>query len=590
MTLRNSLPTRSRNRLLIGVVAVAIATLFSSVATASAPSDESYVAGRAPGGGYLGIDAFPNFGNTFTNPYLIGKVLDSSGQVTQAIACKSVSDPACSKATLWQGSSLWDFCQSDSDVNCIVGVKATKAGADLPVNLGPQFPSIRSQDYAGDPSTELPPGGQTHLLSIPGAAHASGDQYLVVSNGRVQRNPGQTTFGDQISIGIYAVHVVNGSYEVSPHSTTASDYAGWPDADIGGGADTQQYCIMNDATQCAIPEALPTDVTFDLKIRVNFPVINWFSGRMQNPNIQINNVGNGVSEIDIAANPMTVPAVFGYVKKTDLPTSLQQYYASLPFPLGGEMSFSSGSGSFAQIEKTDPSTWTLLRDLNSYDQQTMDEFVMWLPLIHNSADAMQTLWTFRTMTQGGDNSCLQSNSSLGGIVSTNATMYIEGPPTFDNQTQTLDYKVAAPHFEKDGSTPFIGSYDLAIRSDVARCLYHFTSAPVKASVSIVSDSGQNEVAATTLTEHDGFIYLSAKGFEFSNPVIQVKLFQDPVATPTASPTPSPAAVPTATQSPASATKVSKKPTYITCINVQTHKLKTFISTPAGCPNHYKLKK
>ena len=590
MTLRNSLPTRSRNRLLIGVVAVAIATLFSSVATASAPTDESFVASNAPGGGYLGINASPNFLNTFTNPFLIGKVLDGSGQVTQAIACKGASDPACSKATLWQGNSLWDFCKSDADTNCIVAVKANKSGVDLPVTLGDSFPSVRSQDFAGDPASHLPPGGQTHLVSIPGAPHASGDQYLVVSNGTVERHPGQTLFDNQIALSIYAVHVVSGSYQVITHSTNAADYAGWAEAGVGGGADTSNYCIMNDFTQCAIPEALPMDVTFDVQLRVNFPVINWFSGRMQSPNIVLTDLGNGNTLLDIAASPTRVPAVFGYAKKSDLPSNLQQFYAGLPFPLGGQMAFSNGGGSFAQIEKGDPNSWSLLRDLTSYDQQTMDEFVMWLPLIHDSADAMQTLWTFRTMNGNGNNSCLQSNSSLGGIVSTNATMYIEGPPTFDNQTQTLDYKVAAPHFEKDGSTPFIGSYDLAIRSDVARCLYHFTSAPVKASVSIVSDSGQNEVAATTLTEHDGFIYLSAEGFEFSNPVIQVKLFQDPVATPTASPTPSPAVVPTATQSPASASKVSKKPTYITCINVQTHKLKTFISTPAGCPNHYKLKK
>ncbi|NBO09368.1 MAG: hypothetical protein EBV30_08490 [Actinobacteria bacterium] len=39
----------------------------------------------------------------------------------------------------------------------------------------------------------------------------------------------------------------------------------------------------------------------------------------------------------------------------------------------------------------------------------------------------------------------------------------------------LSYQVASPHFLPDGATAFKGTYNLIMRSDVARCLYKFSS-------------------------------------------------------------------------------------------------------------------
>lgn len=55
------------------------------------------------------------------------------------------------------------------------------------------------------------------------------------------------------------------------------------------------------------------------------------------------------------------------------------------------------------------------------------------------------------------------------------------------------------HFLPDGSTLATGTYDLVMRSEVARCLYGFSSAPVSASVSITG-SDQTSVATTLVNE------------------------------------------------------------------------------------------
>ena len=74
---------------------------------------------------------------------------------------------------------------------------------------------------------------------------------------------------------------------------------------------------------------------------------------------------------------------------------------------------------------------------------------------------------------------------------------------------------------------FKGSYDLAIRSDVARCLYGFSNAPIRASVSVLSSDGSTQdVASELVTEKNGWMTLSAKNFTFSQPTIKVKLLQD----------------------------------------------------------------
>jgi hypothetical protein len=62
---------------------------------------------------------------------------------------------------------------------------------------------------------------------------------------------------------------------------------------------------------------------------------------------------------------------------------------------------------------------------------------------------------------------------------------------------------------------------------VARCLYGFSNAPIRASVSVLSSDGSTQdVASELVTEKNGWMTLSAKNFTFSAPTIKVKLMQD----------------------------------------------------------------
>jgi hypothetical protein len=100
--------------------------------------------------------------------------------------------------------------------------------------------------------------------------------------------------------------------------------------------------------------------------------------------------------------------------------------------------------------------------------------------------------------------------------------YEGGSPSF--QDGSLNYKVTGMHYMSDGTSLVTGTYDLVMRSEVARCLYGFSSAPISATISITG-SEQNLVATTIVSEKDGWLKLAAYGFNFSSPVIKIKVSQ-----------------------------------------------------------------
>ena len=162
------------------------------------------------------------------------------------------------------------------------------------------------------------------------------------------------------------------------------------------------------------------------------------------------------------------------------------------------------------------------------------------------------------------NGCFNSGSGIKGIVTTNSTTYSEGPPTFSEGF--LNYKVASAHFNPDG-TEFKGTYNLVIRSDVARCLYKFSSAPLSASIQVVTDNGEPSVSTTLFGERNGWVELAAYNFEFSSPTVRVKLEQEASVGNKLSPT------------------VSVKKSSITCLKGKS--VKKVTAQKPKCPTGYK---
>jgi hypothetical protein len=163
---------------------------------------------------------------------------------------------------------------------------------------------------------------------------------------------------------------------------------------------------------------------------------------------------------------------------------------------------------------------------SAFSTEAFEQIKLWTGFLKDTASAMPTQWSVRTLSYGemqNAPACIKNGVGVTGIVATNASAYSEGPPAFDSATSTLNYKVAALHFEKDGVTPFVGQYNLILRSDIANCLYGVSDATAEVAVSVAGEDGVAKAATTAFTLSNGWFSFSAKGFTHSAPTIKVKL-------------------------------------------------------------------
>jgi hypothetical protein len=92
-----------------------------------------------------------------------------------------------------------------------------------------------------------------------------------------------------------------------------------------------------------------------------------------------------------------------------------------------------------------------------------------------------------------------------------------------------------------------------------------------------------------VSERNGWLYLSANGFNYSSPTVRVKLTQEaPAPAPTPTPTPEPTPTVTATPTPTpTVTTAPVKKTTITCVKGKV--VKKVTSVKPVCPKGYKKK-
>jgi hypothetical protein len=329
-------------------------------------------------------------------------------------------------------------------------------------------------------------------------------------------------------------------------------------------------CAVMGVGVCGVQFTLPTDIRFGVEMQSTVFPIKWSHGRLDAP-IVSTKLNGKIYSLSVEAKPTRIPAVSGSARFSQLTPTLQKRY-----PNAVESDLKSGTKGVTTLDDLSP----------TQGDRSLAALKDWLEYLPDKAQALPTAWSIRTISVSDLNSakfptkCLNLDESFAGLVTTNATAYSSGPPRFDAATGTLEYQVAAPHFEKDGVTPFKGSYDLAIRSDVARCIYGFTSAPVQATISILSSGTEQKIASTTFKEENGWMNFSAKNFEFSSPKLMLKLTQNSPTEQVQTPAPKPSAT-----AAAPATKPVAKTISITCSK---GKLKKKVSgTAPRCPAGYK---
>lgn len=436
--------------------------------------------------------------------------VNSNSDGTQAsgtkLYCKDLQDPACSNTTNFSAYAILQPCKSENDLFCIQEVYAKTPSGKVSGKYLESLPSAGPTDYIGDSSVGLPSGGPPSIWQIPGVKNSSGgDSYTVFVSTRGKGKRSSPTSApsfqfNEYTVAMYATSMKSGSYQLVTASGSGLD------AIVGGG------CATNSESKCALRESFPIDGTsFGISIRFPKAPSNWFYGRLSKPSFTLNKStsGNGVV-LDVSGEPVLVPVLFGKTAWSSLTPDLQKYYLN-GFPSVGKI-----------YGVSDPNQWDVVHLASSREFNVLKE---WLPIVKDTAAALTTQWYFKASNEGSDPRFSATGDQVDGIVTSNATAYVPGPPSFNQQTQSLEYQVGAPHLTPSGAT-FRGTYDLTIRADAARAIYGFAkNVPVKATVSIVSENGQEIAAQEQVGEKDGWFFLRAENFTFSSPKLRVKLTQ-----------------------------------------------------------------
>ena len=443
----------------------------------------------------------------------------------EAFSCKSYSDPNCSGAqNIWYDAIL-DVCKSEADTNCVIGITAIKDGKEIQGKFSQNYPETNKYAFKGDPTLNIPDGGLPSLWTFDGLTHQGGNQFMVYPryfhNGAWYNGEKVNLAPTQFDVGIFAVSkekVQNQpEFNVIAQKADATGKAAWFDGANFGCQSTGPQ------GECAMSWPLPKDVRFRLEVRSSIPLTSFMHGRLLDPTIKITSDSSGRQLFSIEAGSVSVPVLNTWVKNSDMPKELHDYLYSMT-NFGGFYTYRDGKGSSRDNVQ-------LLENFDQYTPATFQEYLWWLPVAKDKSIGNKTMWIARTLSAAEVNGaggqvakCISNAKNLTGMVTTNAGMYVSGPPTFNAATQSLDYKVAAPHYDNNG-TPNIGTYNLVLSSEAARCIYGFSKAPISATISIVSADGTAQIATTIVREKDGWIYLSAAGYGYSSPTVRVKLSQ-----------------------------------------------------------------
>lgn len=528
----------------LAAAVAAIAFIFVNVAPASA--EDAYVTAFA-GDGYsvASVEEYGGFEQISIRQATANVVSSGIGESWLCVNGVDQGDCASGQAGVdINARQLLPNCDSAAQENCIAGLELIKP--DGTSSLAVFSETVRTSEI----TPAMPEQGLWEAKGISlynDTSSGTPVSYAVSVLMQMKYDPNQNrwfTYG--MDAGLYPYRTEVGSYE----ATVPKNYLS-AQGRRGIMIRNDSRCSWNDKTRCGIAQTLSPDTRIKLSLRVTSELTGWFRGRITKQNVSVGKFSATNNLVTIEGNPVNVPRMRAVLTPENSTPEQQEAIKSH----GG------GGGN------------TVFQNEIKYPFSNWGEFSwveMFRGIARDTSAGQSTLWNVSTIQGGGSGSkCLSETGRVLGMVSTNATLYNGIVPEFKDGM--LTYKVAGMHYAPDGKTLNEGTYDLLMQSDVARCLYGFSKAPISATVSVIGEGGEEKTAVTVVNEKDGWLHLAAYGFSFSAPTINIKLSQ------AADPSPTPSSQPQA----------SGKKITITCVKGKLTKKVTAVSPK--CPAGYKKK-
>jgi hypothetical protein len=482
--------------------------------------------------------------------------------------CASATDPHCADSTSLLADLMVPPCYSAADRFCIEGLDMSVEGS--PVVAGSLLRELKTAGTPADSASALPRGGSASIWTTPTTHQGGSNNYAVVVTGSYFKSKEQSQFeAIRFSANVYPVNLKPGAYCPNEIYEVIDQFgeANTSSRLVGNNCANTTFadkCILTEAGTCVVPAEFTPNSRISLSLRMDNKVTGWLFGRMKDVSMKSTALDSKNNLLRVEATSLNLMSAKAWVSKKDA-----KNYKLLWEDITTKWFLTKSA--FDEWLANPGSGWGDMAPVGSFK-----EFTMWEPLLKPEAQD-NWRWNFSASNNNIANSpkCLDESgrANIVGLVTTNAPIYDGGAPRFNNGF--LDYKLAGLHTKADGSL-FIGSYDLVIRSAFARCLYGFTSAPLQATVSVLSaDGAASNVATELVQERDGWISLVARNFTFSTPTARVKFSQTAVA-------PNKGSTSTEVKKP-----VTSKKTTITCVKAQL--IKKVSAVNPTCPVGYKRK-
>jgi hypothetical protein len=429
--------------------------------------------------------------------------------------CNSWEDGNCPLKSGYtvEGRAFLGKCKISIEIGCIENLKATSVN-------GVQ----KELQYIGPALESIVDTPESRLFNIPRSSTPSlfqdenSNLYLVRAQVFYSLT-GTSSIAPKLDADVYPVLKVSDSTVQAPERIIVrSPETGLNVATL---SNTRSDCLAISTGICYKQGATNLENEYSLTLRLPKTITGWFKGRLKSPSISVKPFSDTSNLLTVSAKSVAMPVMGGWVKYDDLPSDfIKKLYPFGGYPTRRDQNL----GLYADASQGD---------------RAFEEFSAWAPYLKDKALTTIDIWSFGTNINPAKSRCMEGTTAIGGLVTTNASVYSSDPPTWNAEAMTLDYKIAAPHFNEAG-VENVGSYTLAISNEVIQCLYGMSELPATARVSIVYGDTTTDVGTVAVGSKDGWSYFSVDGFHYSTPTIRVK-FEKPTPIVTPAPTPTPTA-------------------------------------------------
>ena len=365
------------------------------------------------------------------------------------------------------------------------------------------------KSYKANAGWGLPVNATTSIWNAPSFPHlgATSEYAVKVSVRALALNGDFSVY--YFNASVLPFKIKSGAYEdarvyelPSPNRADAFTY-GWEGV--------HPECVWSEAGKCGEYANFSADVSVSLNLRVGDDITKWLFGRTMDTEIRVDVLDKGRNLLSVSGKPQSVGVFSASVPKVSLAPELK-------FPQFPDISGSIENSLYTELVAAD--AW-------GRSGQILEK---WRGVVSDKAIATNTYWNFgSTPANHLLTKITQCNAASVpkpyGFVSTNATTYPVGPPSFADGQFT--YQISGLHYNEKNEV-IEGEYTLLIRVEALKCLYGFSQTPTRAEVSILRGDKLDRITTNQVSEifdsQGSWLKLSLRGFTFSTPTIAVRFF------------------------------------------------------------------